>query len=794
MSVRIANSVRLQWWCPWRLRKIFGTPCRWTSSSSGMATMCMTSSSCWTKPVVSQSLRNSWCTWLRCMPTWTRQVSLRHWKVPGSNTLDTLAESDVTWKVLFEEMNWQTTVPIAALSWFQFVPAEHHQATDAVERMVGELSHKIELFLRNEEMVPRRAVYAMTSAHNHMARVGCFAPAQWAFGQQVEDLDNVALHSSEGTSEHAMSENLQLRLRAQKAYLELQARAKISRAFNTRSTPSERFLPGDLVSCKKHKTPADFPAHDLVDPPRLRISRWYGPGRVLARNSTNSSFHRVGGSSRTTEEIPCRPTSSCKWTWETHCRTDHCPNYAMDNKRPGICSSERSFWGPHNWMADEESQQATTASSFEIANSWCGRAKAITASTRPWTSTSTGTTWTSSSSSTSGRRSTWWACSTTWRRPTARSQCLCIHWKRSWDGISDWGQTPPDGCGLQSLEENCRTWRTSWRHCLPQTTERTWTSKSTPACEKGRVWERHQLVHWGAEWLRGDIPMPNDESEWGKIFKDPTKFAAKSVQKGAEVSWGKLDSQQRESIKEAKLAEVDQWIKEEVCQKYSGIIPSGRLMKMRWVLTPKSTSDPDKANCKARIVLLGYTDPDLETLQTSAPTATRGSRQLTLSLAMAKKWRLTKADAKSAFLQGTSNQADRNIFAVPVDELADALGIERGQAVKILKAAYGLVSAPREWFLAVNEVITKTCGMRQLRTDPCAWILDGPRLHHEPCWWLPHLWTSWRSGLGRMPFKVSRSFQMEPLGKHSISTLWSDRGPAGWFFLSIGPLRVHDQD
>ena len=58
------------------------------------------------------------------------------------------------------------------------VPAAHHQATGDVERMVGELRHKIELFLRSEDVPPRRAVYAMTTAHNHMARIGGFAPSQ----------------------------------------------------------------------------------------------------------------------------------------------------------------------------------------------------------------------------------------------------------------------------------------------------------------------------------------------------------------------------------------------------------------------------------------------------------------------------------------------------------------------------------------------------------------------------------------------------------------------------------------
>lgn len=91
-----------------------------------------------------------------------------------------------------------------------------------------------------------------------------------------------------------------------------------------------------------------------------------------------------------------------------------------------------------------------------------------------------------------------------------------------------------------------------------------------------------------------------------------------------------------------------------------------------------------------------------------------------------------KADAKSAFLQGTSNQKERHIFAIPVPELAEGLGIPQGEAVQILKAAYGLVSAPREWFIEVNRVATEDCHLRQLKSDPCMWVLDGEGENAEP--------------------------------------------------------------
>ena len=65
------------------------------------------------------------------------------------------------------------------------VPAEHHQATGAVERTTGELRHRIEKFLRLEEGPPKRAAFHMVAAHNHVARVGGYSPSQWVFGRSA---------------------------------------------------------------------------------------------------------------------------------------------------------------------------------------------------------------------------------------------------------------------------------------------------------------------------------------------------------------------------------------------------------------------------------------------------------------------------------------------------------------------------------------------------------------------------------------------------------------------------------
>ena len=75
----------------------------------------------------------------------------------------------------------------------------------------------MEKFLRNEVVSPRRAAYAMTAAHNNNARVGGYAPCQWAFGKFTEELDNLPALSAMGETGHTMEQNLALRLRAEQS-------------------------------------------------------------------------------------------------------------------------------------------------------------------------------------------------------------------------------------------------------------------------------------------------------------------------------------------------------------------------------------------------------------------------------------------------------------------------------------------------------------------------------------------------------------------------------------------------
>ena len=72
---------------------------------------------------------------------------------------------------------------------------------------------------------------------------------------------------------------------------------------------------------------------------------------------------------------------------------------------------------------------------------------------------------------------------------------------------------------------------------------------------------------------------------------------------------------------------------------------------------------------------------------------------LVLNLATHRRWKMLKADAKSAFLQLTA----------PNFELAERLGLPVGQAVCLLEAACG-------------QVVEQRCGLQRLTCEPCIWV------------------------------------------------------------------------
>ena len=104
---------------------------------------------------------------------------------------------------------------------------------------------------------------------------------------------------------------------------------------------------------------------------------------------------------------------------------------------------------------------------------------------------------------------------------------------------------------------------------------------------------------------------------------------------------------------------------------------------MRWVHTWKVDENTGETKAKARLVVKGFIDPDTTEIRSESPTLSRFSRQLFLRLSASRGFRLRKGDVKTAFLSGDLEEARRDVYAGPSQEMRDKLQITREQLLKL---------------------------------------------------------------------------------------------------------------
>ena len=100
---------------------------------------------------------------------------------------------------------------------------------------------------------------------------------------------------------------------------------------------------------------------------------------------------------------------------------------------------------------------------------------------------------------------------------------------------------------------------------------------------------------------------------------------------------------------------------------------------------------------KARIVLLGFENPDLlqEGHKTAAPVQSLLTGHLSYQLVMQMDWDIEGIDMSTAFLQTLPTEEEKRLWTTGVDELKDALKVPRNSVLRILKNFYGSTTAPR---------------------------------------------------------------------------------------------------
>ena len=200
----------------------------------------------------------------------------------------------------------------------------------------------------------------------------------------------------------------------------------------------------------------------------------------------------------------------------------------------------------------------------------------------------------------------------------------------------------------------------------------------------------------------------------------------------SEVKLSELSPSERAEFSKAKSSEIQNWVKTGTISRIlRDKISPDQILRCRWILTWKPIDEADKQGksadhkAKARLVVLGYLDPQLEDLPRDSPTLGRHSKMLLLQLIASNGWDLKSFDVKAAFLQGKP-QNDRVLGLEPVPEMRTELQMRTNEILKLEKGAYGLVDAPYLWFSAILEELQRL-QFEQSPFDPCVFILRNPR-------------------------------------------------------------------
>ena len=272
-----------------------------------------------------------------------------------------------------------------------------------------------------------------------------------------------------------------------------------------------------------------------------------------------------------------------------------------------------------------------------------------------------------------------------------------------------------------------------------------------------------------------NVPIPDDTSEWfvqdeAEVFACTTDhvyqfeveitqqhidqwkaeasphemaFLVSAARKQrSEVKMSELDAIDRAMFEKAKSQEIDSWISTETIAKIlRHQIPRENIMRCRWILTWKPI-DPDvkqqsgskthpRHKPKARLVVLGFQDPQVDSIPRDSPTLSKLSRMLILQSAASRQWKIGSFDIKTAFLRGQSR--DNRILGIePPKELKEKLHLKDNEVLQLLKGAYGRVDAPYLWFMELKQTLEDTIRSVLLRvTQP---ECPGSSYHRRHDW------------------------------------------------------------
>ncbi len=161
--------------------------------------------------------------------------------------------------------------------------------------------------------------------------------------------------------------------------------------------------------------------------------------------------------------------------------------------------------------------------------------------------------------------------------------------------------------------------------------------------------------------------------------------------------------------KQAKVKELTSWDHYNVYEEVEDV--GQTTVGTNWVLTEKIVDDG--RTVKARLTIRGDQE-ESEGIRKDSPTVKKGNIKIFAVIASLEKWDIKTSDVASAFLQGM--EIDRDVFVLPPKERRVPNVLWR-----LLKPVYGLVDAPRGWYLALDEEFLKA-GCERCLLDPAMYL------------------------------------------------------------------------
>ena len=180
-----------------------------------------------------------------------------------------------------------------------------------------------------------------------------------------------------------------------------------------------------------------------------------------------------------------------------------------------------------------------------------------------------------------------------------------------------------------------------------------------------------------------------------------------------------LNNKDRELFQAAKEKEVDSWIDTEtVARILRNKVPRENVLRSRWILKWKEVDEinyqgPAKYKPKARLVVLGFEDPLVDSIPRDSPTMSKMSRMLILQYAASMRWTIESFDIKTAFLRG-QEQSTRILGMEPPEELRKKMKLNQSELEGL-----GFRASPFDpcTFVLVDDKTKRTIGMIGVHVD-----------------------------------------------------------------------------